>query len=60
MNMNCFCELVLQLFQFWKALDPLTAQDNVQVKKIHICKMRKKQEVEKIRKLKKIKWLKQM
>ncbi|KAJ6662298.1 hypothetical protein lerEdw1_012462 [Lerista edwardsae] len=46
--------------RFWKALDPLTAQDNAEVKKFHVCKVRKKQDAERIRKKRKIKWLKQM
>lgn len=46
--------------RFWKALDPLTSQDNAKVKKFQVCKVRRKQELERVRKLRKIRWLKKM
>ncbi|XP_066475948.1 protein MFI [Tiliqua scincoides] len=46
--------------RFWKALDPLTAEDNDKVKEFQVCRVRKKQDVERTRKMRKIKWLKKM
>ncbi|XP_061484645.1 protein MFI isoform X2 [Rhineura floridana] len=46
--------------RFWKALDPVTAKDNLKIKDFHYCKVQKKQEAERIRKTRKIEWLKKM
>ncbi|XP_077197714.1 protein MFI isoform X2 [Paroedura picta] len=46
--------------RFWKALDSVTAEDNLKVKEFHYSKVQKKQDVEKRRKKRKIEWLKKM
>ncbi|XP_062983801.1 protein MFI [Elgaria multicarinata webbii] len=46
--------------RYWKALDPVTANDNITTKEFHCHKILKKQEMEKRRKRRKIEWLKKM
>ncbi|XP_044297379.1 protein MFI isoform X2 [Varanus komodoensis] len=46
--------------RFWKALDPITAEDNLRVKEFECLSMLKKQEMIKRRKRRKIEWLKKM
>ncbi|KAL8191034.1 UNVERIFIED_CONTAM: hypothetical protein K2H54_066880 [Gekko kuhli] len=46
--------------RFWKALDSITAEDNIKVKEFHYSKVQKKQEIQKRRKRRKIEWLKKM
>ncbi|XP_060090831.1 protein MFI [Heteronotia binoei] len=46
--------------RFWKALDSITAEDNVKVKEFHCNKLKKKEEMMKKRKRRKIEWLQQM
>ncbi|XP_015270294.1 PREDICTED: uncharacterized protein C11orf65 homolog [Gekko japonicus] len=46
--------------RFWKALDSITAEDNIRVKEFHYSKVQKKQEIQKRRKRRKIEWLKKM
>ncbi|XP_020658802.3 protein MFI isoform X1 [Pogona vitticeps] len=46
--------------RYWKAMDPITANDNIKTKEFQYCRVVRKQELEKKRKRRKIEWLKKM